>query len=83
MMCAGVGKGRGRRVCERWPSSQPGNQDKAACRELMRERGMEGGSFRACHGWKEEGQSQGFITVKRQSSFWSDCVLSVSCDMLS
>lgn len=44
---------------------------------------MEGGSFRACHGWKEEDQSQGFITFKRQSSFWSDCVLSVLCDVLS
>ena len=33
--------------------------------------------------WKEEDQSQGFITFKRQSSFWSDCVLGVLCDVLS
>ena len=45
--------------------------------------GTRNGNFRACRGWKEEDQSQGFITFKRQSSFWSDCVLGVLCDVLS
>ena len=64
VMRVGMGEGQGRHVCERRQSSQPGNQDEAACRELPGEQGMEGGSFRACHRREEEGQSRGFVAFK-------------------